>query len=82
MGSGIWDWEGMGRGWKGGDLFTSNLGPRWKGSYHAKEGFQVSKRVWKGSKEELVKGDKKKQGDCAMIMLSICIHVHNNCPNV
>jgi hypothetical protein len=63
----------MGRGWKGGDQFTSNLGPRWTGSYHAKEGFQVSKREWKGSKEGLVRGDKKKQGDCAMILLSICI---------
>ncbi len=39
----------MGRGWKWGDQFTSNLGPRWTGSYHAKEGFQVSKREWKGS---------------------------------
>jgi hypothetical protein len=29
---------GMGRGWKWGDQFTSNLGPRWTGSYHSKEG--------------------------------------------
>jgi hypothetical protein len=43
-GVGIWDGEGMGRGWKGGGKFTSNLGPRWTGSYHDKEGFQVSKR--------------------------------------
>jgi hypothetical protein len=49
----------MGRGLKGGDQFTSNLGPRWTGSYHTKEGFQVSKREWKRSKEELVRGDKK-----------------------
>jgi hypothetical protein len=28
----------------GGGQFTSNLGPMWTGSYHAKEGFQVSKR--------------------------------------
>ncbi len=27
-GLGIWDGEGMGRGWKWGDQFTSNLGPR------------------------------------------------------
>jgi hypothetical protein len=71
----------MGRGWKEGDQFTSNLGPKWTGSYHAKEGFQVSKREWKGSKEELAKGSKK-QGDFAIIMLSICIHVHNNRLNV
>jgi hypothetical protein len=43
-GSGFWNGEGMGRGWKWGDQFTSNLGPRWTGSYHSKEGFQVSKR--------------------------------------
>jgi hypothetical protein len=80
-GSGIWNGEGMGRGWKGGDQFTSNLGPRWTGSYHSKEGFQVSKREWKGSKVELT-GGSKRQGDCAIIMLSICIHVYNDCLNV
>jgi hypothetical protein len=37
-GSGFWSGEGMGRGWKCGDQFTSNLGPRWTGSYHSKEG--------------------------------------------
>jgi hypothetical protein len=37
-GSGFWNGEGMGRGWKWGDQFTSNLGPRWAGSYHSKEG--------------------------------------------
>ncbi len=64
--------EEMGRGWKWGDQFTSNLGPRWTGSYHAKEGFQVSKGEWKGSKGEW-KGSKresargsKKQGNCAI----------------
>jgi hypothetical protein len=80
-GSGIWDGEGMGRGWKWGDQFTSNLGPRWTGSYHAKEGFQVSKGEWKGSKRESARGSKKK-GDCAIDMLLIFIHVHNNCLNV
>jgi hypothetical protein len=59
-GSGIWNGEGKGRGWKGGDQFTSNLGPRWTGYYHAKEGFQVSKREWKGSKEESARGSKNK----------------------
>jgi hypothetical protein len=44
-----------------------------------KEGFQVSKREWKGSNRELTRG--VKQGDCAIIMLSICIHVYNNCLN-
>jgi hypothetical protein len=40
-----------------------------------KEGFQVSKREWKGSSKELARG--VKQGDCAIIMLSICIHVQS-----
>ncbi len=34
-GLGIWDGEGLG----GGGQFTSNLGPRWTGSLHAKGGF-------------------------------------------
>jgi hypothetical protein len=55
-GSGIRDGEGMGRGWKWGDQFTSNLRPEWTGSYHTKEGFQVSKREWKGSKKGTSKG--------------------------
>ncbi len=80
-GSEIWDGERMGRGWKWGDQFTSNLGPRWTGSYHAKEGFQVSKREWKGSKEESKWGSKK-QGDCAIIVLSIYIYIPNKCLNV
>jgi hypothetical protein len=53
---------GMGRewgGWKWGDQFTSNLGPRWTGSYHVKEGFQVSKGKWKGSKGESERGSKE-----------------------
>jgi hypothetical protein len=65
----------MGRGWKWGDQFTSNLGPRWTGSYHAKEGFQVSRREWKGSKGESKWGSKK-QGDCAIIVLSIYIYMY------
>jgi hypothetical protein len=40
---GYWEF-GMGRVWEGGGQFTSNLRPRWTGSYHAKEGFQVSER--------------------------------------
>ncbi len=36
---GIWNRKGMGRGWERGGQFTSNLGPRWTGSHHAKGGF-------------------------------------------
>jgi hypothetical protein len=60
------DGEGMGRGWEGGGQFTSNLGPRWTGSYHVKEGFQVSEREVGLKRQGTGKGSKK-QGDCAMI---------------
>jgi hypothetical protein len=48
----------MGRGWERGGQFTSNLRPRWTGSYHAKEGFQVRKRVERDVKRELARGVK------------------------
>jgi hypothetical protein len=57
---GIWNGEGTGRGWKRGGQFTSNLGPRWTGSYHIKEGFQVSKREVALKKEGISKGSKNK----------------------
>jgi hypothetical protein len=72
-GSGIWDGEGTGRGWKWGDQLTSNLGPRWTGYYHAKEGFQVSKREWKRSKEESARGSKNKGiAPCYVVNLYTC----------
>jgi hypothetical protein len=71
----------MGRGWKGGDQFTSNLGPRWTGSYHAKEGFQVSGREV-GLKQEKISKGSKRQGVCAIIVLLICVHVYNDCLDV
>jgi hypothetical protein len=71
----------MGRGWKGGDQFTSNLGPRWTGSYHAKEGFQVSGREVRLKQEGISKGSKR-QGVCALVVLLICVHVYNDCLTV
>jgi hypothetical protein len=59
-GSGIWNGEGMGRGRKVGDQFTSNLGSRWTGSYDAKEGFQVSKREVGFEKKGISKESKNK----------------------
>jgi hypothetical protein len=57
------EWEGVE---KGGGQFTSNLIPRWAGSCHSKEGFQVSKRgIKKGSKGNQ-QGEVKEQGDRAM----------------
>jgi hypothetical protein len=77
---GIWNGEGMGRGWKGGGQFTSNLGPRWTGSYHVKEGFQVSKRKVGLEKGGISKGSKNKglRYNCVVN----CVHVYNNCLNV
>ncbi len=37
-----------GRGWGEGGQFMSNLGPGWTGQHDAKEGFQVSKKGFKG----------------------------------
>jgi hypothetical protein len=53
-----------------GAQFISNLGPEWTGSYHTKEGFQVSERgIEKGAR------GRKEQGDCAMynVNLYMCI---------
>jgi hypothetical protein len=36
QGVGNLEWGGNGEGWKGGVQFTSNLGPRWTGSYHTR----------------------------------------------
>ncbi len=63
-GSGFWNGEGTGRGWKRGDQFTSNLGPGWMGSYHSNEGFQVSKRKEKGGKKGSERGKHKARGLC------------------
>jgi hypothetical protein len=52
----------MGRGWKGGGQFTSNLGPGWTGSYHAKEGFQVSKGEVGLKQQGIGKGSKRQRG--------------------
>ncbi len=40
-----------GKGWGRGVQFTSNLGSGWTGKHHAKEGFQVSKRGFKGQRD-------------------------------
>ncbi len=65
---------GMGRGKKGGGQFTSNWGQGGQERITPKEGFQVSKREWKGSNRELARG--VKQGDCAItcvVNLYTCI---------
>ncbi len=58
-----------GRGWKWGDQFTSNLGPRWTGSYHSKEGSKLVRGNERGSQRN-EKGKSRKQGDCTIIALT------------
>ncbi len=41
-------------------------------------GFTSKEREWKRSKRESERGSKK-QGGCAIIVLSVHMHVHNNC---
>ncbi len=77
-GLGFWNGEGIVRGWKRGDQFTSNLGPGWTGSYHSKEGFQVSKRIRREAKRDQ-KGESRKKGYCAISALSPYMRVHNDC---
>jgi hypothetical protein len=77
------DGEGMGRGWGVDGNGEISLRATWDQGGRdpitpKKEGFQVSKEKWKRSKGESERGSKK-QGDCAIIMLSIYIHVHNDC---
>jgi hypothetical protein len=66
----------MGREWGGGKKgevkFTSNLRPRWMGSYHTKEGFRVSKRVIEGKQKGISKGKVKARGCAILCCRPIC----------
>jgi hypothetical protein len=69
----------MSKGWRWGGQFAINLEPRWTTSYHAKEGFQVSRGNKRGSKGESARGAKK-QGDCAYILSTdIRVCIYNKC---
>jgi hypothetical protein len=46
---GIWDGEGMGRGWEGEVSLRATWGQGGQDRTMQKEGFQVSKREWKGN---------------------------------
>jgi hypothetical protein len=63
--------------WGGGEerggQFMSNLRPGWMGSYHTKEGFQVSKGELKGCKEELARGKKARGLRHKYVSLYTCI---------
>jgi hypothetical protein len=54
----------MSKGWKWGGQFAINLEPRWTTSYHAEEGFQVSR----GNKRGISKGSRKARGLCVYIV--------------
>ncbi len=60
QGVGILEWGGNGEGMEMGRSVYEQ--PRWTGSYHSKEGFQVSKGKWKGGKKESEKGKQKARG--------------------
>jgi hypothetical protein len=67
----------MGRGWKGGGQFTSNLGPRWMGSYHDKEGLQVSEREVGLKQQGTGKGSKRQRG----LRYKYVVNLYNVCFN-
>jgi hypothetical protein len=74
----------MGRGWKWGDQFTSNLGPV-DGILSHQGGFPSKKKgMEREVKRESARGSKK-QGDCTIFVLSI-VYMHIiivcNCLNV
>ncbi len=68
---GFWNGEGM----EGGGQFTSNLGLRWTGYYHDKEGFQVSKREVGLKQQGIGKDSKRQRGLCHnyVVNLYTCI---------
>ncbi len=72
LGTGNLEWGGNGEGLrKGGGQFTSNLRPRWTGSCHNKEGFQVSKRETKKGSKGNQQGEVKEQGDRTMYIVNL-----------
>jgi hypothetical protein len=86
---------GVGREWGGGGQLTSNLGPRWTGSHHAKGGIPSKQKGMEGELTgKLARGVRK--GNCAItlycqwskkgelrhnLILSIYVRVYNNCVN-
>ncbi len=81
-GVGNLEYGGDGEGMRKGRTVTSNLGPRWTGSYHTKGGFPS-----KGNKGKLAGNGKgsKKTRDCAITCVTYCIcvlYISNNCLNV
>jgi hypothetical protein len=70
-----------GRNGEVGGQFTSNLGSGWTGQHHAKEGFQVSKKGFKG--KEIGKGDRQgeiargvKKANCAITLRCQSMYIY------
>ncbi len=72
------EWGGNGEGMGMRRSVYEQPGTKVDGFLSQQGGFQISKGEWKGGKKELEKG-KQKQRDCAIIALSIYMHVHNDC---
>jgi hypothetical protein len=79
-----WGWEnGIGREWRGGGQFTSNLGPGWtRIGPRKKEGFQVSRRD--SGERGVVKGISKGNwqgeltGGCAMALYRQPVYMYHD----
>ncbi len=75
----------MGREWGGDGKGEVSLRVTWgqggRDPITPRRVFQVSKREV-GLKQQGIGKGSVKQRDCAIIMLSICIHVYNDCLNV
>ncbi len=52
------------------------------GSYHTKEGFQVSKGEIEGKQKGISKGKVKSKGIAPYYVVDLYTYVHNNCLNV
>jgi hypothetical protein len=79
----------MGREWggdgKGKFSLQATRDQGWTGSYHDKEGFQVSKREVGLEKEEASWQGKQNKGlrhNCAIKCAINCVYVYNNCLTV
>jgi hypothetical protein len=72
----------MGREWGGIEEGEVSLRVTWgEGGWDSitpKEGFQVSKREWKGNREQGTSKGSRKRGIAHNLILSIHVHVYNN----
>ncbi len=76
-GSGIWNGEGMGRDWGEGGQCTSNLGPQWPGSHHAKRGTPSKLKGMEGKLTREIARGIKKGGLHHNLVLPIHVRVYN-----